>query len=117
MLTREDLVQNRWLSQIVFLLWILALSLILAFCYFASSLCITLLLASFLAIVVDPLIMYFERWHISRTVSAEVLIIAGTVLIGTLAYISYRQVSDVVDDLPQYARRPPEFRNADEESP
>lgn len=105
MLTREDLVQNRWLSQIVFLLWILALSLIVAFCYFASSLCITLLLAALLAIVADPLIMYFERWHISRTVSAAVLIVAGTVLIGTLAYMSYRQVSDVVDDLPQYARR------------
>ncbi|MGB2632442.1 MAG: AI-2E family transporter [Candidatus Acidiferrum sp.] len=105
MLTREDQVQNRWLSQIVFLLWILTLSLIVAFCYFASSLCITLLLAAFLAIVVDPLIMYFERWRISRTVSAGVLIVVGTVLIGTLAYMSYRQVSDVVDDLPQYARR------------
>ncbi len=105
MLTREDLVQNRWLSQIVFLLWILTLSLIVAFCYFASSLCITLLLAAFLAIVADPLIMYFERWHISRMVSAAVLIVAGTALIGTLAYMSYRQGSDVVDDLPQYARR------------
>ena len=89
MLTREDLVQNRWLSQIVFLLWILTLSLIVAFCYFASSLCITLLLAAFLAIVADPLIMYFERWHISRMVSAAVLIVAGTALIGTLAYMSY----------------------------
>jgi hypothetical protein len=68
LLPREDLVQNRWLSQIVFLLWILALSLILAFCYFASSLCITLLLASFLAIVVDPLIMYFELAHFTHVI-------------------------------------------------
>jgi predicted PurR-regulated permease PerM len=105
LLTREDLVQNCWLSQIVFLLWILAVSLIVAFCYFASSLCITLLLAAFLAIVVDPLVMYFEHWHISRTLSAAVLMVVGTVLIGALAYMSYRQVSDVVDDLPQYARR------------
>jgi predicted PurR-regulated permease PerM len=104
-LTRGNLVENRWLGQIVFLLWILALSLILAFCYFASSLCITLLLAAFLAIVVDPLIMYFESWRISRTASAAVLIVTGTVLIATLAYMFYRQVSDVVDDLPQYARR------------
>jgi predicted PurR-regulated permease PerM len=66
LLNREDPVQKRWLSQIVF--WILALSLILAFCCFATSLCVTLLLASFLAIVVDPLIMYFERWRILRTV-------------------------------------------------
>lgn len=105
MLIRDYLDENRWLSQIVFLLWILALSLILAFCYFASSLCITLLLAAFLAIVVDPLIMYFESLRISRTVSAAVLIVAGTALIATLAYMSYRQVSGVVDDLPQYARR------------
>jgi predicted PurR-regulated permease PerM len=84
---------------------VFALSLIMAFCYVASSLCITLLLAAFLAIVVDPLIMYFERLHISRMVSAAVVVLAGPVLIGSLAYMSYRQVSDVVDDLPQYARR------------
>jgi predicted PurR-regulated permease PerM len=103
LLTGVDLPQNR--SQIVLPLWIMAISLILAFCYFASSLCITVLLASFLSIVVDPLITYFERWRISRMLSSAVVIIAGTALIATFVYGSYRQVSTAIDELPQYARQ------------
>ncbi|HUN63766.1 MAG TPA: AI-2E family transporter [Candidatus Sulfotelmatobacter sp.] len=105
MLTRGNLPENRWLAEIVFLLWVLALALVVVFCYFESSLCITLLLASFLAIVVDPLIMYFERWRIPRMVSSAVVILAGTAIVVSLAYASYHQVSDVVDDMPEYARR------------
>ena len=105
MLTRAAPVQNGLLSQAVLLLWILALSLILAFCFFASSLCITVLLASFLAILVDPLITRLERLHISRTLSAAIVIFLGTILIGTLTYVSYKQVSEQIDELPRYAQR------------
>ena len=97
--------QDHFLTQLVLPLWILAFALFLAFCYFASSLCITVLLASFLAIVVDPVIMYLERWRIPRMVSSAVVIVAGTLLIGTLIYASYTKVSGTIDELPQYARR------------
>jgi predicted PurR-regulated permease PerM len=98
-----DLSQNR--SQLALPLWIVALSLLLAFCYFASSLCIIVVLAAFLAIVVEPLIMQLERLRIPRMVSAAVVIVAGTALVGTLMYGSYRHISDAVDQLPFYARR------------
>jgi predicted PurR-regulated permease PerM len=103
--TRTENSANQWLKQIVFLLWILALALILAFCYFASSVCITVLLACFLAILVDPLIMFFERLHVSRTFSAAVVMAVGMLLTAALSYYSYRQISDVVDDMPVYAQR------------
>lgn len=64
-----------------------------------------MVLASFLAIVVDPVIMQLERLRIPRIVSAAFVIIAGTALIGALMYGSYRHVSDAVDQLPAYARR------------
>ena len=99
-----DLQRNRLLSQAVFLLWILAAALFLAFCYFASSLCITVLISSFLAIVVDPIIMYLERFHIPRMVSAAIVIVAGTATIGLLTYGSYNKISGIVDDLPVHAR-------------
>ncbi|HTZ46466.1 MAG TPA: AI-2E family transporter [Verrucomicrobiae bacterium] len=105
MLTRGDVPVNRWLAQIVFLLCCLVLALVVVFCYFESSLCITVLVASFLAIVVDPVIMFFERLHISRMVSAAVVILAGTAIVVGVAYASYTQVADVVDDMPEYARR------------
>jgi predicted PurR-regulated permease PerM len=101
----DVLLQNRLLRQIVLLLCILALALIVAFCYFASSLCITVVLSSFLAILVDPLIMYLERFRIPRMISAAVIIAGATILIVTMTYGSYKQVADVVDDLPFYARK------------
>ncbi len=105
MLTRAEVPQNRFLRQIVLPLWILALALLLAFCYFASSLCITVLLAAFLAIVVDPLITYLERLHVPRMISSAGIIVGTTILIASAIYASYHQVSEVVDQLPVYARR------------
>jgi predicted PurR-regulated permease PerM len=98
-----DVSQNR--SPLALPLWIVALLLLIALCYFASSLCITVVLASFLAVVVDPLITKLEGLRIPRVASAAVVIVAGTALIGTLMYGSYRHISDAIDELPLYTRR------------
>jgi predicted PurR-regulated permease PerM len=105
LLTVADPVHNRRLGQITFLLWIIALALILVFCFFASSICITLLVASFLAIVVDPVITFLQRGHIPRVVSAAVVILISGIFLGALSYVSYKQALTVVDDMPEYARR------------
>lgn len=105
LLSRAQLAQSQRSEQIVFLLWILAISALLAFCFFASWLCITVLLAGFLAILVDPVITYFERLRVPRMLSSALMIIAGTALIGTLTYHSYQPIADVVDHMPTYARR------------
>jgi predicted PurR-regulated permease PerM len=101
----DVLLQSRLLRQVVLLLCILALALFVAFCYFASSLCIAVVLSSFLAILVDPLIMYLERFRIPRMISAAVTIAGATILVVTMTYGSYKQVADVVDDMPFYARK------------
>jgi predicted PurR-regulated permease PerM len=49
MCSATDLLQARLLSRIAWLLWAIVLVLLMAFCFFASSFCITLLLAAFLA--------------------------------------------------------------------
>ena len=105
MVTRTDPPAKSLLSSIVLPLWILALALFVAFCYFASSLCITVLIAVLLAIVVDPLITRLERWHVSRMISSGVVIVASMLAIGTATYASYRQVDDAIDNMPVYARR------------
>lgn len=105
MLTGGTQPSNRQLGQIVFLLAILALSLFVAFCYFASSVCITVVLACFFAVLVDPVIMLLERLRVPRVVSAAVVMVAAMTLIGGLTYFSYRQVSGLVDNMPAYADR------------
>jgi len=44
--------------------------LILAFCFFASSICITVLLSGFLAILADPAVRVLERLWIARFIAA-----------------------------------------------
>jgi predicted PurR-regulated permease PerM len=97
--------QPRLLTRIAWLLWVIVLVLLMAFCFFASSFCITLLLATFLAILVDPVVTYLERWHVPRAASAGVIIVAGMLLLCFLTYASYHRISDIVETIPQYAER------------
>jgi predicted PurR-regulated permease PerM len=97
--------QPRLLSRIVWLLWAIVLVLLLAFCFFASSFCITLLLAAFLAILVDPVVTRLERWHVPRSASAGVIVLGGMLLFGFLTYASYNRISDIIETMPQYAER------------
>jgi predicted PurR-regulated permease PerM len=98
-----DLLQSHLLSRIAWLLWVIVLVLLMAFCFFASSFCITLLLAAFLAILVDPLVTNLERLLVPRSVSAATIIVAGMLFFCFLTYVSYNRISDLVDAVPQYA--------------
>src|SRR5215471_11947389 len=49
------------LRRVVTLLRVVVLALTIAFCYYASSFCITIVLACFFSILVDPIVKYFER--------------------------------------------------------
>jgi predicted PurR-regulated permease PerM len=91
--------------RVVALLWVIVVAIIVAFGYFASSLCITFLLAGFLAILLDPIPTYFERFHIPRVLSTAVLIITGVLLVSFLIYVSYGRASAMIDDIPAYADR------------
>jgi predicted PurR-regulated permease PerM len=105
MRTSTDLIQSQLLSRIAWLLWAIVLVLLMAFCFFASSFCITLLLAAFLAILVDPAVSHLERWHIPRSASAGIIVVAGMVSFCFLTYASYNRISDIVETMPQYADR------------
>jgi predicted PurR-regulated permease PerM len=105
MRSSTDLLQSRLLSRIAWLLWGIVLVLLMAFCFFASSFCITLLLAAFLAILVDPVVTRLEHWHVPRAASAGIIIVAGMLCFCFLAYASYNRISDLVEAVPQYAEQ------------
>jgi predicted PurR-regulated permease PerM len=100
-----EVLQTRLLSRIAWLLCAIVLVLLLAFCFFASSFCITLLLAAFLAILVDPVISKLEHWHVPRPASAGLIIVAGMLCFGFLTHSSYNLVSEIVETMPQYGER------------
>ena len=97
--------QPRPMVRIVGLLWVVVIAIVVAFAYFASSLCITLLLASFLALLFDPIPTYLERFRIPRVVSTGLMIIVGVVGMAAVVRASYGRANQIIDDLPDYADR------------
>src|ERR1700738_480329 len=85
--------------RVVALLWVVVIAIIVAFGFFASSLCITFLLAGFLAILLDPIPTFFERFHIPRVISTAVLVISGMLLVTLLVYVTYSRAALMIDDI------------------
>jgi predicted PurR-regulated permease PerM len=79
--------------------------LVVAFCFFASSICITIMLSAFLAILVEPLVKWLERIHVPRFFGASLIILAGVAVIGFLIYVSYGKLTAFTDEFPLYVTR------------
>lgn len=99
----NDAARERLLGRITALLWVVVIALTITFFYFASSFWITLLLAGFLSILVDPLVVRLEKLHVPRTAAATVVIVIGILLLSATAYVFYNKAAAFVDTLPQYA--------------
>jgi predicted PurR-regulated permease PerM len=97
--------QPRPMVRIAGLLWVVVIAIVVAFAYFASSLCITFLLAGFLALLFDPIPTYLERFRIPRVISTGLLIVVC--LVGMVAAVraSYGRANQIIEDLPDYADR------------
>ncbi|HXT74717.1 MAG TPA: AI-2E family transporter [Candidatus Eisenbacteria bacterium] len=96
---------SRTPRRLIPLLWVVVIAILIAFGFFASSLCITFLLAGFLAILCDPIPTLFERWRIPRALSSAILVFCGIVLFSLVVRASYGRVSAFIDDIPEYADR------------
>ncbi len=94
---------DKLLSRIAILLFILVTGLLTVFGYYASSICITVVLAGFLAILFDPLVVKLERLHIPRSLATASIVLAGIGLIGLLGYALYGRAMSFAEELPVYA--------------
>ena len=93
------------LRRAVHILTAILLLLVLAFFFLASSICITLLLASFLAILADPAVSALERHRVPRSLAAGIIVLGGAALVAAFLYVSYVQLSALSDNFPLYADR------------
>ena len=100
--TADNGSRDRLLGRITALLWVVVIALAVTFFYFASSFWITLLLAGFLAILVEPLVSRLERLHLPRSAAATLVIVLGMVLVSAMVYAFYNKATDFVDTLPEY---------------
>jgi predicted PurR-regulated permease PerM len=98
----DDGSRERLLGRITALLWVVVIALAVTFFYFASSLCITILLAAFLAILAEPLVALLERLQLPRSASAALVIVLGMILVSATLYVFYDRGAAFIDTLPQY---------------
>lgn len=101
----ESTTQDPALRRIAGLLTIIVVAILLTFGYFASSLFLTLILAGFLAILLDPLVELLERWHIHRPLGAALVILSGLLFFAVGVALTYNKAVDFTDDLPEYTEK------------
>ena len=83
------------LRRIAILLFVLVSGLLTVFGYYASSICITVVLAGFLAILFDPVVVTLEKLHLPRGVAAAGIVLAGMSLIGLLGLCALRKSDEL----------------------
>ena len=93
------------LRRIAILLFILVAGLLTVFGYYASSICITVVLAGFLAILFDPVVVMLEKLHLPRGVAAAGIVLAGMGVIAMLGYVLYGRALSFAEELPVYASK------------
>lgn len=101
----ENSGDERWLERIWFLLGIIVVGLVLAFCFLASSFCIIILLAALLAILVDPVVVKMEALGLGRGLASFLVVLGIVILCGALAYTLYQRADAFTNQLPTYSYR------------
>ncbi len=97
--------EQRWLKTIATFLGLIFGTIVLTFCFFASSLCITILLSAFLAILVDPLVVRVAKIGLGRALASGLVVLCFMLLAGTLTYVLYTRASAFADEFPSYSHR------------
>lgn len=97
--------EQRWLKTIATFLGLIFGAIVLTFCFFASSLCITILLSAFLAILVDPLVVRAAKIGLGRALASGIIVLCFMLLAGTLTYVLYTKASAFADEFPNYSYR------------
>lgn len=82
---------------------IIALGIVFAFLYWASSIVMTLLLAVLLAYFLDPVVEILTKIHIPRALGALFVLLAVTAILGGLGYLMVDRADQFVADWPRYS--------------
>ena len=83
---------------------IIALGIVSAFLYFASSIVVALLLAVLLAYFLDPVVAVLERIHVPRALGALLVLLAVTAIVGGLGYLVAVRADQFLADWPRYSK-------------
>src|ERR1700752_3821808 len=81
--------KQRTLHRMSTALLVLVAGVLTVFCFYASTICIVVVVSSFLAMLLDPLVVRLERLRVPRGLGAAAIILAGAGLLALGVYALY----------------------------
>jgi len=81
---------------------IIAAGIIVAFCYWASSVLVTLLVAVLMAYLLDPVVTLLERMRVSRALGSLLVVMVTLALVALLGWTLIERVDQFGADWPKY---------------
>ncbi len=84
---------------------IIALGIVFAFLYWASSVVMTLLLAVLVAYFLDPVVQFLSRLHVPRALGALLVLVAVIALVSGMGYLLLDRADQFSADWPRYSVR------------
>jgi predicted PurR-regulated permease PerM len=81
---------------------IIAAGIVIAFCYFASTILMTLIVAVLMAYFLDPVVTWMESWHMPRALGSLIVVLVTLALIAVLGWTLVDRVDQFGQDWPQY---------------
>jgi predicted PurR-regulated permease PerM len=81
---------------------IIAAGMVIAFCYFASTILVTLLVAVLLAYFLDPVVTWMEQWRIPRALGSLLMVLFTLALLAFMGWSLVERVDQFSRDWPKY---------------
>src|ERR1700689_2136935 len=81
---------------------IIAAGIVIAFCYWAASVLVTLLVAVLLAYFLDPVVTFMEEWHIPRALGSLLVVLFTIAVMLLLTVFLIERADQFGADWPQY---------------
>jgi predicted PurR-regulated permease PerM len=83
---------------------IIAAGIVIAFCYWASSILVTLLVAVLLAYFLDPVVNFLEDWHVPRALGSLLVVLFTIAAVLFVAWSMIERVDQFGRDWPLYRK-------------
>jgi len=84
---------------------VIATGVILAICYFAKPVWVTLMISALIAFMLEPLVLLLTRYRTPRALASLLALLFLFGVIYAVGYFSYSRVTAFVNEVPHYASR------------
>ncbi|MGH9726379.1 MAG: AI-2E family transporter, partial [Candidatus Acidiferrales bacterium] len=81
---------------------IIAAGIVIAFCYWASTVLVTLLVSVLLAYFLDPVVTWMEEWHMPRALGSLLVVLVTLTLLAILGVSLVARIDQFGADWPKY---------------